>query len=398
MPVTENLTTEYHQQDTSFYCGAACAQMVLHSIGAGHLSQDDLYNDNHSHSVIEPGWYTAPDGLGWTLNNRKPASFANFFALFEPTDEETISRKIVWTIHHYQVAPIAMVYGWAHWIVVKGFETSAAPTSSADNSFTISGFFINNPWPPTPGPTPPPHTTGDLCGSGGMYGIVNEHISYATWQGTYMTGIPSGHWAGKFVALCDPEPAAKRSGKQIEIKRFADGEKIIDKKTIVEFAMRGIEENGLSKHEHLRNMLVNVNAGDPVLVHRLDKLNEFYYIVPMQTADKNTVSLVNVDARFGNYMQSAYAADEKNKISFKPLTRDAILKLLGKRWILDNDKKVINIYPEALCIYSSLVWRPCRESLSPYLPFHMVTIGNHHIYIRVDGKVFTQLHTDGKGI
>jgi len=28
-----------HQQDTDYYCGAACAQMVLESIGAGLLDR-----------------------------------------------------------------------------------------------------------------------------------------------------------------------------------------------------------------------------------------------------------------------------------------------------------------------------------------------------------------------
>lgn len=63
MPTTENLAVSYHQQDTDYYCGAACAQMVLDSLGAGLLDQNQLYNDNHSHSTTEAGWATAPDGL-----------------------------------------------------------------------------------------------------------------------------------------------------------------------------------------------------------------------------------------------------------------------------------------------------------------------------------------------
>ena len=69
MPVTENLSVPYHQQDTDYYCGAACAQMVLASLGTGLLDQDQLYSDNHSHSTTESGWYTAPDGLQWTMHN-----------------------------------------------------------------------------------------------------------------------------------------------------------------------------------------------------------------------------------------------------------------------------------------------------------------------------------------
>ena len=400
MPVTENIATEYHQQDTDYYCGAACAQMVLHAIGAGHLSQDDLYNDNHSHSLLDSGvnWASAPDGIEWTLNNRKPAAFTNYFVLFQPTTEEAISRKIVWTLHHYQVAPIALVYGWAHWIVIRGYEASAAPTSSADTGYAITGFFINNPWPPTPDPMPPPHSTGDICGSGGDYGIADEHISYATWQGTYMTGTPGGYWAGKFLAVCDPEPLSEKRGKRATLKRYFNGEKIIDKKTAMQYALRGLDESGVRNHKTIKKIIAKVTAADPLLVHRLDRSNEFYYIVPMQGANKKTVSLVNVDARFGNYMQSAFAVNEKSNISFKHLSREAILKLLGRRISVQDEKRVINIYPEAICIYPTLVWMPCRESLSPYIPFYLVTVGSHRIYVRIDGQVFTHLHTDGIGI
>ena len=37
------------------------------------------------------------------------------------------------------------------------------------------------------------------------------------------------------------------------------------------------------------------------------------------------------------------------------------------------------------------------ESLSPYYPFHMIIIGDHRLYIRSDGKVFTELHDAGPG-
>jgi hypothetical protein len=80
---SENLPLQHHQQDTDYYCGAACAQMVLEAISAGILDQDDLYADNHSHSTLDSSvdWFTAPDGLEWTLNDRRPSSFKNYFAL-----------------------------------------------------------------------------------------------------------------------------------------------------------------------------------------------------------------------------------------------------------------------------------------------------------------------------
>jgi len=191
MSVHNHLTVQYHQQDTDYYCGAACAQMVLAQIGAGLLDQDGLYADNHSHSVAEGGWYTAPDGLTWTLNDRDPGT--HYFVDFALTSEDLISRKLCWTIEHYDVAPVALVFGSAHWIVIRGYEASAAPTSSGDNSYSIIAFDVNNPWPPTPAPgPPPPHTISDVCGSGGDRGVADEHITYSTWQSDYMTGVCGG--------------------------------------------------------------------------------------------------------------------------------------------------------------------------------------------------------------
>ncbi|GAG26524.1 unnamed protein product, partial [marine sediment metagenome] len=158
MTTHENLTVPYHQQDTNYYCGAACAQMVLASanVGAGILDQDDLYADNHSHSTIESGWASGPDGLTWTMNDRRPPAFTNPFVLFALSNEDSTSRKIIWTIHHYQVAPISLVFGSAHWIVVRGYQASAAPANSGDTSYTISSFDVNNPWPPCPSWDAPP--------------------------------------------------------------------------------------------------------------------------------------------------------------------------------------------------------------------------------------------------
>jgi hypothetical protein len=268
--VHQDLIVKYHQQDTDYYCGAACAQMVLAEIGAGILDQAGLYSDNHSHSTTESGWYTAPDGLTWTLNDRRPAGFTNSFVLFALANEDLISRKICWTIQHYNVAPVAMVYGWAHWIVVRGYEASDVPAGSADNSYSITAFDVNNPWPPTPTPAPPPpHTGTDVCGTGGDRGVADEHISYATWQADYMTGIPGGHWAGQFVAVCDPEPPGETPGPSRPQRRKA-GDRLLTRSAAARAASAGLKAYGLYDRDRWRQALSSTEPGDPVLVQRLD--------------------------------------------------------------------------------------------------------------------------------
>jgi hypothetical protein len=399
MAVTENLAVQYHQQDTDYYCGAACAQMVLAQaeVGAGILDQDDLYADNHSHSTIEPSWYTGPDGLTWTMNDRRPPAFTNSFVLFALASEDAISRKICWTIHHYRVAPIALVYGWAHWIVVRGYDASDAPNSSADTSYTITAFDVNNPWPPTPSPAPPPpHADGDVCGTGGIRGVANEHITYATWQADYMTGVPGGYWNGKFVAVCDPEPPAERRGPQRPPKR-RPGDRLIEPQRAAQLAQAGLKEYGLYERGEWAKALKGTRPGEAVLVQRLDHLDRFYYIVPMQVTRRRVPVLTSVDARFGDYRQAAALTGGRSHL-LAPDPKSVLDMIAGRRVELPDRLGRLPVRREAICLYPTLVWKPCRESLSPFWPFHMLTIGAHRIYVRIDGAVFTALHDDDRGI
>lgn len=375
--------------------------MVLAQIGAGVLDQADLYNDNHSHSTTESGWYSGPDGVQWTLINRKPASFTNTFTLFALSSEDSISRKIVWTIYHYEVAPIALVYGSAHWIVVRGYDVSADPSSSGDTSYTINGFDINNPWPPTPSSAAePPHSDGDTCGTGGTRGIANEHISYSTWQDDYMTGATGGYWGGKFVAVCDPEVPSQMIGKSSRPKRFFKGERIIDKKEALKCAVEGIKFHKLLKKEAWNKRLSQSKPGEPVLVQRLDRLDSFYYIIPYETGENNSSALVSVDARFGDYKQAAMLPEPApHMLNVKQKQKSRLLAdVLKSKFTLKDNLGELIVRPEAFCLYPTLVWKPCKESLSPFYPFHMFTIGAHKIYVRIDGKIFTSLTDTGKGI
>ncbi|MGC3993037.1 MAG: hypothetical protein QM779_02720 [Propionicimonas sp.] len=396
MTVHEDLATQYHQQDTDYYCGAASAQMVLEQCGAGLVDQVTLYADNHAHSTAESGWYTAPDGLTWTMNNHQSSKY---FVLDARDDEDSISRIIAWTIHHYRISPIAMVYGWAHWIVVRGVTTSATPTSFLDPGYTISGFDVNNPWPPTPAPPgPPPHTAGDVCGSGGNRGVADEHISYATWQADYMTGIPSGHWAGKFVAVCDPEPPGRAVGFEREpFRPRFDGAELLDAEVAGRLSLELVEEAGLTERARWRKAFGAEVVGRPELVQRLDRPDSFYYLVP-RGGDGIATSVVALDARFGTYQQSRIVT-RRRQPALLTLGRDAIEEFVfGRVHQLPGRQGELRIRPDIACVSRNWVWRPCRESLSPYYPFTLVSYGPHRLYLRSDGRMFSRLTAGARGI
>jgi hypothetical protein len=399
---TENLPVQHHQQDTDYYCGAACAQMVLESLGAGLLDQDDLFADNHSHSTLDPGvpWSTGPDGLEWTLNDRRPPSFNNYFALFALDTEEQISRKICWTIHHYQVAPVALVYGFDHWVVVRGFTASAQPSSSADNSYSIDGFDLNNPWPYAPSydtpsdAPPPPHSANDGCGTGADRGIANEHVAYATWQSTYMTGVPRGHWKGKFVGVCDPELPSNRGGERRSRRKRSRNGRMLSQERIAATAVEGLKEYGLVERKEWHGVLQKGEPSSAIVVERLDRPNNFYSLVPF-VRGRGVVAYVSVDARSGDYLQSALLPNVKSQF----ISREQALKLvINKRVELGNRSGRLHVREGAVCMYPHLVWRPCMESLSPYFPFYMFTVGRFRLYVRVDGAIFASLTLGQPGI
>ncbi|HXN47461.1 MAG TPA: hypothetical protein VN893_12520 [Bryobacteraceae bacterium] len=411
MPVHEDLSVSYHQQDTDYYCGAACAQMVLDQIGAGLLGQDGLYAENHSHSTTESGWSTAPDGLQYTMNDQTPPGNPTglphghpYFVIDAEPNEDTVSRAIVWTIHNWRVAPIAMVYHSQHWIVVRGYTASAAPSSFSDPSYSISGFDVNNPWPPVPSwytpslAPPPPHSGSDGCGSGGDRGVVDEHLSYAVWQSTYMTGIDFGHWLGQYVAICDPDPPPSHPGVRPFAQERMRSEGLLSAEMAVKRAQEGLSVYGLDQRKNYAGVLRRGRPGTPVLVERLDHPDQFYYVVPV-TEDERTAPLaIVVDAITGIYLQSAINPKPGETV-FTAIGRDAVLETIAGRVVeLPNRVGRLQIRPEALCFYPRLVWKPCRESLSPYYPFYMFTAGAYHVYVRSDGAVFTELHDGEHGI
>ncbi|GAG52073.1 unnamed protein product, partial [marine sediment metagenome] len=98
--------------------------------------------------------------------------------------------------------------------------------------------------------------------------------------------------------------------------------------------------------------------------------------------------------------QAAFLAEPKQSI-IPTLERESVLEMVvNQRFELEVEdfQGRLLVRPEALCLYSTLVWKPCRESLSPLWPFYMLTVGDSQLYIRIDGRVFTHLHDGDHGI
>lgn len=392
-----NTSNRYHTQDTDYYCGAACAMMILHEIGVAYsdLDQDDLYTSNNNHNA-QSGWYTDPYGLCFTLNDRRPAAFLpNFFVVYKPTTEAEGTRHVVYTLRHYQVSPAVLVYHCAHWNVVRGVQTDVDPSGG---SYVVQGFWLNNPIYDS---SLSSHDDSDTCGSGGSHGIANEFVTYSEWQTNRFNGCAYDDAGGatQWVSVCDPTPPNIELPRGREVRRHADGRSIISADRVGELARLGLDEYEVRRNERAKASFSKGAFGRPVLVRRLDRPGDFYYLAPWEV-DGRITGTVDLDARFG-VLKSARILDHpaENWLSAASERglRQRISRLIDeRRFDLADEQGRVRVFPGTYCIPPVLVWKPCRQSWSPHLPFFHIALGGTSLYVRIDGKVYTHL-TTGRG-
>ncbi|HET7833702.1 MAG TPA: hypothetical protein VFK88_12135 [Gallionella sp.] len=394
-----NTGNRYHTQDTSYYCGAACAMMILNEIGVPYasLDQDDLYTSNHDHN-IQSGWSTDPYGLCYTLNDRRPATFLpNYFVVHKRLTEAEGTRDVAFTLYHYKVSPAILVYHCAHWNVVCGVQTDVDPASGP---YVVEGFWLNNPvWDSSVAF----HDDSDTCGSGGSHGVANEFVTYAEWQTNRFNGCayddPGS--ATQWISVCDPEPAKIGLPQRRVIESRWNGRELIPVQHIAELAKIGMEEYRLAESKFGAEVLRSGGLGTSRLVQRLDRPGDFYYLTPWER-DGAIAGMIDVDARFGLFKSlrvlSAPAKDWLLGDVHGKRLGEAIARIInGRTFELSEEKGRFKVYPGTYCIPPVLVWKPCRESWSPHLPFYHIVVGGHSLYVRIDGHVFTHL-TTGRGV
>ncbi len=395
MPVYYTNPVEYHRMNFWNYCGPACAQMILNSIGAGLIPQDELNADNPQ-LLYEADYHTGPRGLEKILNDNLPGSFApNYFCLFDFNDPYTSARKICWTVFHYRVAPAVLINNGQHWVVPIGFEAPAPPTAIGPDQYEFTRLIVHDPEDELEGapPPPPPHGTYDGCDKSGY---ANAGFSFVEISDTML--VLDGHWEDKRIAVCDPSPPVRVRPPRRRRRHEFRGMTLITKRRARGLAvnwLRGLES---MTQDPLRRLLRRVREEEPLLVQRLDRRDAFYYIVPLLTPSKKQAVAVTVDARFGHILRDIILYGARSEMLCDIDRRGAIDTLLRKRADFAAQTGRTVLRKEGISLHPTLVWRPCRESLSPFMPFHMVTTVTERFYIRLDGKVFSKLHFDTKGL
>jgi hypothetical protein len=183
---------EFHGSDQ--YCGAASAQMILESIGRGLLDQTCLLNCIAELSEVDPieNWHSAPDGLVSALNACKPERFLDPFELLEFGTESETSQAVCWGIES-GVAPIVLLSGGSHWVVIAGYTASRAPIALTDDNYDIFTFEVFDP------------AEGIRSIQYAAPAEADARVSRRYWR-DHFTPVELGAWTDEYLVICHLNP------------------------------------------------------------------------------------------------------------------------------------------------------------------------------------------------
>jgi hypothetical protein len=412
---THDLATPQHQQDICYYCGAASAQMVLEGIGAGIVSQDDLYQANHNPPV--GGWYTYPPRIGDTINKWAPASFTKHhkYKFFSDATAEEGCARIALSIQAGYPVP-TVVNGCAHMVVVRGASAHEEPTPTA--LFTLYGFFINDPWPPVPSTAadcnfhpgasaPPPHSDTDGCGTGvdaagDDHGNADEYVAILDWleSAERFSGC-DGFGDDPFLTACPVPVELERRPLEpwqlpVWVPPWVQAADLVDIRELEEIVKKGAEEQ-IGAHE-LGRLVGSSKVGEATLVQRLDHPDSFYYLVPLLHSG-TLAGVARVDALRGALLglRDSRGGDERPSEQLFAERGKLLERALGGFLPLGEGRGRVRLRVGTHEVHPTMVWKPCHQSRSPYYPFHMLVSGAERVFVSHDGVAHAELRPLGAG-
>ena len=154
----------------------------------------------------------------------------------------------------------------------------------------------------------------------------------------------------------------------------------IDAEAAIQVALRGIEKIDLTLLQSAEPTAI----GSPrraLLVTRLDQAESAYYLVPWES-EEGVGLIARVDAAAGEMLG---AATVSSPTPYPFLSSERAVEILRC------------VYPTHEIGEPRLVWKPCRESTSPFRPLFQFRGKDESIYMDMDGGVFKALTPLGRG-
>ena len=402
-------------------CGAACASMVLEAIRVAHPAQDQLYEKILGQTTRDNGrdaenWASSPDGLQKILNRYGRPNY--HFKLYTNQDRSETTRRMVWTIFRYKTPCIALIFSGYHWVVVYNYLKEGNPPTDYDDFLVhdVKKFYSIDP-------------NTDVA--------AERAHDVNRWFKDTQYVERKGLWEGEYILLCDPDPRDSKKQKMfsnmkkgsanesqgpmkeanptsavdpnipadddkpkkeqsktakppekpapdIPIKRIktpGPGHGLIDVKTARDYSMWHLRHDGFYHETKFTRMMVNPEAGNPMLVRSLDT-EDFWWIVPFLESDNKMGGQMRINAKDAKFQEAVFSMHADQPLTLPRLSDKRITKIVINKYGKPKGKIIID---------PILVWKPCVESYSMFKPFYKVKMGSRTAYVRIDGKVYTRL-------
>ncbi len=290
---------------------------------------------------------------------------ALFSARAEP-HEDLVTAALMHSLNR-GIPGAALVYGWQHWLVVYGYTYDGSNACTAAGN-KLNGVYIRDPRVPR----------------------SVHYVTCTTWRDNYLRSVPCGMYQGTYVVISGsgsmkvtPQPPAASP------TRASDG--LVDPDDAMREAQRTAEDLLTLQSSLWTSGLAPAQVRPPALVQRLDHDDSYYYIVPFGRGSRDTARLI-IDAHSNMFTEATgvETADESLPAFVHP--GGFLERMSGRALDLPGVRpRVVRL--GTVGIHPVLVWKPCYQSTTPFLPFYQYSVGDQLVYLRVDGERFDRLTT-----
>ena len=384
----------FARQETLFYCGPATGQMVVGALGVPSPAvpptwQDQLWTfvTNNTGATRPPSapstddapafpqqkcercggwecWSTTPGVLQQMLNTMQ--SVATYHITTHQIEED--ATAVLLDTLDAGFPGVALVYGWQHWVVVDGYRHSPHAQTTVGGR-RLSGIYIRDP----------------------QASSRRHYIRWSRWRDDYLSFVGCGAYQDKFVVipavraglpppLPPPSPVVGTSSG-IVTEEANMLKPLLTTDVVMRSAITAIVELEDSTFDVAMRSALPTQA---TLVQQINKEDAFYYIVSFERGGRLTMQAM-IDAFDGTLLETEGIEDEEGALPRNVDAMEALRDLKVPDWFMHREG-LIGQHPV-------LVWKPCRQSKSPFLPFYQFSIGNRFVYLRVDGELFDALTT-----
>lgn len=352
----KRLQTKRFEQQTTFYCGPACAQMFLALPDFSIVSSQQLaYNEIQKHNIEPDNWYSDPEGLSTYISSVLPNGFlknVNDFA-FSPDNFDEAVKTIYYTVCYLSIPCVTLVLSGRHWIIVDGIRFEEKENGKRE----IIGIYIKDPWKGSP---------------------ESSLISVLEFRQTKFLPNKVGiQWKDKYIIFTKPPTEELLVSELKEITVKGGGGTL----TPEEYAIQNMELQGFENVEMIKGGGASILS--TVSVSGLDGVSN-YKIVPLDASNTK---------EFQDFIYVAIEEESNNLLEISTLS--SALQIYNDQ---EMEQRLREYFPgKEIEIQSGYFWKPCFQLRSRLAVARMFKVDDKTMFFLPDGTTSESLDDFYKG-